>query len=66
MTQGDDSGRGSTTFLRHALAVFTFAALSAAAVELLKVSDAPTRELYRAINAAYAARYSGSLSKERP
>ena len=39
-----------TTFFAHALAVFTFAATTAAAVELLNVSYDPTRELWRAIN----------------
>ena len=46
-----------TTFFAHALAVFTFAATTAAAVELLNVSYDPTRELYKAINAAFTAKY---------
>ncbi len=39
------------------LAVITFAASTAAAVELLNVSYDPTRELYKAINAAFIARH---------
>src|SRR5262245_34117222 len=55
--QGDDSMRRRTTVLAHALAVFTFAASTAAAVELLNVSYDPTRELYKAINAAFTAKH---------
>src|SRR5262249_31751838 len=54
---GDDSMPRTTTLLAHALAVFTFAASTAAAVELLNVSYDPTRELYRAINTAFTAKH---------
>jgi sulfate/thiosulfate transport system substrate-binding protein len=47
----------TTTLFAHALAVFTFAASTAAAVELLNVSYDPTRELYRAINTAFTAKH---------
>jgi len=47
----------TTTLFAHALAVFTFAASTAAAVELLNVSYDPTRELYRAINTAFIAKH---------
>ena len=53
-----------TTFFAHALAVFTFAATTAAAVELLNVSYDPTRELYRAINAAFAAKYKAETGQD--
>src|SRR4029077_12444139 len=55
--RGDNSMPRRTTFFAHALAVLTFAATTAAAVELLNVSYDPTRELYKAINAAFAAKY---------
>ena len=54
-TEGDDSMRPRT--LPLALAVLVFAAATAPAVELLNVSYDPTRELYRAINTAFTAKY---------
>src|SRR5262245_16495490 len=53
--QGDDSMRPRTTPL--ILAVLAFAASTSAAVELLNVSYDPTRELYRAINAAFTQKH---------
>src|SRR5262245_24955049 len=53
--QGDDSMRPRTIPL--VLAAVTFAASTAAAVELLNVSYDPTRELYKAINAAFTAKH---------
>jgi len=43
-----------------ALAVLAFAAVTAPAVELLNVSYDPTRELYKAINAAFLKKHGGS------
>src|SRR5262245_43605165 len=54
----------TTTLFTHALAVFTFAASTAAAVELLNVSYDPTRELYKAINAAFAAKYKAETGQD--
>jgi sulfate/thiosulfate transport system substrate-binding protein len=54
----------TTTLFAHALAVFTFAASTAAAVELLNVSYDPTRELYKAINAAFAAKYKAETGQD--
>jgi len=53
-----------TTLFAHALAVFAFAASTAAAVELLNVSYDPTRELYKAINAAFAAKYKAQSGQD--
>src|SRR5262245_23531453 len=53
--QGDDSMRPRTIPL--VLAAVTFAASTSAAVELLNVSYDPTRELYKAINAAFIAKH---------
>src|SRR5262245_20029043 len=61
---GDDSMPRTTTLFAHALAVFTFAASTAAAVELLNVSYDPTRELYKAINAAFAAKYKAETGQD--
>ena len=46
--------------LHLALAVLAFAAATAPAVELLNVSYDPTRELYKAINAAFLKKHGGS------
>src|SRR5262249_23008593 len=62
--RGDDSMPRRTTFFAHALAVFTFAASTAAGVELLNVSYDPTRELYKAINAAFAAKYKAETGQD--
>src|SRR5215475_9172976 len=61
---GDDSMPRTTTLFANALAVFTFAASTAAAVELLNVSYDPTRELYKAINAAFAAKYKAETGQD--
>jgi sulfate/thiosulfate transport system substrate-binding protein len=57
-TEGDDAMRPRTLHL--ALAVLAFAAATAPAVELLNVSYDPTRELYKAINAAFLKKHGGS------
>jgi sulfate transport system substrate-binding protein len=49
-----------TRTLHLALAVLAFAAATAPAVELLNVSYDPTRELYKAINAAFLKKHGGS------
>jgi sulfate/thiosulfate-binding protein len=57
--RGDASMRPRPTAL--ALAAIAFAVSTSAAVELLNVSYDPTRELYRAINAAFLQKQGGNL-----
>src|SRR5262245_44203617 len=53
--RGDDSMRPRTAPL--VLAAIAFAASTSAAVELLNVPYDPTRQLYKAINSAFAEEY---------